>query len=155
MTNTEAKHKWRGPYGCVNHPHCQVCGMIKNDTNHDKPCRGPVSVGPRAMTEATRIVAEWMGAKPYGGGWAIFHHGGAAVHRFDPTTNANDEQLAIKHARQHLTLAEQLRAVNYVSDVARNRLGARLGRYETWIETGDWTKAIAKVLAERKEQDND
>lgn len=96
-------------------------------------------------TETTRIVAEWMGL------WFNSDFKKWVIHgkTFNPATNANDEQLAIKHAREYLSLAEQLRAVNYVSDQARNRLGARLGCYESWIETGDWTKAIAHVLAER------
>lgn len=29
---------------------CKKCGVIKRETN--KPCRGPVRVGPRAKTEA-------------------------------------------------------------------------------------------------------
>lgn len=47
-TSNEPKHDWFDCGMLKGVLSCRVCGVVKNEKNTDKPCKGPVRVGPRA-----------------------------------------------------------------------------------------------------------
>jgi hypothetical protein len=100
--------------------------------------------------ETTRIVAERMGAY-----WnRDFKCWTLDGRKLRPTTNADSEQLVREWARENLTEDERRRLAHLLA-VAQEDNYQKLGSgqpqdgVELWMNTGDLTKAIAKVLADR------
>lgn len=98
--------------------------------------------------EATRIVAEWMKIKrvTYCDNSHAFTLPGDRL--FDPARNAKHEQLVREYARQNLREHERIHVRQRLERVVMERIG-RADEWPIGTDTGDLTRAIAKVLAER------
>lgn len=110
----------------------------------------------RKCSSATRIVAEWMGL-PFKNGLEYNGYDAPWPYTdddwFDPTAIADDEQLVREWARENLTEDEIMDVQDkmIVSIADRKRIPSN--HVNIWMDTntGDLTKAVAKVLIERKD----
>jgi len=48
LREADETHEWFERYGLTC---CKVCGIVRRADGQNKPCKGPVSVGPRATLE--------------------------------------------------------------------------------------------------------